>query len=312
MKRIITCLLLFTFLLVSPMSLAMGSALKNHPKLILSDYTLSQKHPVAGEEFALTMSFYNTNEEYSARNIKITLSSSALDSNPGSYGIFTPVGSSNTFYFDIIEAQESAEKTVHFSISPGAPSNTYSLFIEIQYENYQGVQLEARETIGIPVMQTPRIMIDDPNVPSEIKTDEGLNLSVGIYNIGRDDLKNVMIEAAGNFTADPARYFIGDFSSGKSDIFSSLLKSEGTGDLNGVVKVTFEDSTGMEHKLEKPFRSYVLPAEADETPDAASKPVSRYHMLSALLLAILIVSVFLRMRREKRARKMRDELKIDE
>ncbi len=318
MKRKTTILVLLVFLLVQSLSFATpvtpGGNQKNLPKLILSDYSLSPETPKAGEEFELSMTFFNSNKDYTARNIKVTLTSESPDKEPGSFGVFTPVGSSNTFYFDMIEEQESVEHTVRFRVSPSPPSKNYSLNVLLQYENYQGVQLEAKEVIGIPVVQTPRIMMDDPNVPSEITIDEGLNLSVGFYNTGRDDLKNVMIETTGNFTADPTRYFVGDFASGNSDVFSTLLVAKEAGELSGVISISFEDSTGEEHRLEKTFLTEVLPAseEAPAEQTTLPLPINTIFLGALALLLILVIFFALRWRREKKARKIRDELTIDE
>lgn len=319
MKRKITAITLLLLLLMQTLTFAMAmpsSTQKNLPKLILSDYSLSPEHPKAGEEFELTMTFYNTNEDYSARNIKVTLMNESSDRDPGSFGVFTPIGSSNTFYFDVIEAQESAEQTLRFATSSVALSKNYSLSVHLQYENYQGVQLEAKEFVGVPVMQSPRITMDDPSVPAEVQIDDGINLSIGFYNTGRDDLKNVMLETSGNFAADPARYFVGDFASGASDVFSTLLKTGEVGELSGVVTITFEDSSGQEHKLEKDFHSNVLPSSDAEVSPAENAslplPMNTLLLLGLLILLILTVYFWLKWRREKKAQKVRNELTIDE
>ena len=76
-------------------------AKKSTPKLIIDRYEFEPKLPLAGNEFEMNLSFYNTNAKKAVKNIKIDLTSqdtSKSDSNTAGSSVFTPVDSSNTFY----------------------------------------------------------------------------------------------------------------------------------------------------------------------------------------------------------------------
>ena len=47
--------------------------IRNQPKLIISDYELNPKIVQAGEDFDLSFTLYNTNNENTIYNLKVTL-----------------------------------------------------------------------------------------------------------------------------------------------------------------------------------------------------------------------------------------------
>lgn len=98
--------------------------IKNKPKLIVDNYAFNPRPLKAGEDFDLTISFFNTNNEKRINNIRIVLNSSGSSStlveedfktSAPSYpaSVFTPVNSSNTFYIDYIEPKSRMEKKLH-------------------------------------------------------------------------------------------------------------------------------------------------------------------------------------------------------
>ena len=97
------------------------------PKLILEEYSFDPEIIEAGMPFKMHLKLYNTNAKKSVRNIKILLTSDAQESvsnnsnnsnnsqssgnnTPSTASVFTPVGSSNTFYVDEIKPGKRVEK----------------------------------------------------------------------------------------------------------------------------------------------------------------------------------------------------------
>lgn len=309
MKRIIALTLLL-LLLLQPAAYA--SVLKNHPKLILSDYTISPSPAKASEEFTLTLQLLNTNSDYTSRNVKATLLN---ESAQGGFGVFTPVGSSNTFYIEIIDPEEVVEQTLRFAVSSGAESKNHVLTLLLEYEDYQGRPYESRELIGIPVAQIARIDADEAQLPNSIALDGSAHLSVGFYNTGKDHLANVLVEVIGDFESEPARYFVGNFASGSSDVFSTVITPTKEGALEGELKISFEDSTGVPMELSKPFSTEVTPPEdtqEQEQPGIGATLPSPINLLIIGGVIVLLIALLLNMRQKKRRQREREELRIDE
>lgn len=243
---------------------------KNKPKLIISKYKIEPLMPRAGEEFTMTLSFLNTNSEKSCRNIKIFLTSDGTAGEGeglSSGGVFSPVGSSNTFYIDYIAPGETKEKTITFHTMPTAPSKTYTMTANFEYEDYQGTELEATELIGVPVVQVSKVQVDEP-ILSEMGPGSPLMIDVNFYNTGRDNLTNFMVSLEGeDFTADEQRYFVGNFQTGSGDSFSTTIYPHEEGEFRGKVLISYEDSTGTPHEMEKEFEGYHMPMEFEDFED---------------------------------------------
>lgn len=316
-----------------------SEAVKNKPKLIVTKYSLEPQMPRAGEEFTLNMTFYNTNEDKSCRNIKIILSTDAAPSTQGSNGngapsgnqvgnVFTPVNSSNTFYIGRIEPQKEAEKSITFSVGPTVASKNYTMFVKFEYEDADGNQLEANESIGIPVVQQAKIETDEIKLQDFAMVNESIMLDFNVYNVGKDNLSNLMIEYVGKMKADPPRNFVGNFASGASSQFSTLLTPLEPGQENGKIVVSYEDSTGKKQTVEKTFSMTVEEPISDL--DALGKLINPETGLpfdqgfaepqplwmnpfvwagAAALLGLVVLLVVLRKRRNS---KLKKDLTLDE
>lgn len=236
--------------------------IKNKPKLIVSNYLLTPEMVKAGEEFKLNLTFYNTNYEKSVRNIKITLngSSSSVGANgeQASGSVFSPVNSSNTFYIKRIDPEESASKEITLKTPTNVQAQNYSMEIKFEYEDADGNEYTANEVIGIPVVQTSKVLYGDVTV-SEGFVDQPINLNMDFYNIGKDTLTTFMITVEGKDfkISGSQRYFVGNFAPGSTDTFSTEIIPNRGGEITGNVVITYEDSTGTAHKDEIPFKTQV-------------------------------------------------------
>ncbi len=310
-----------------------ASSMKNKPKLIVSKYNINPKMAKAGQEFTLNLTFFNTNADKSCRNIKIILSTD-LPSTGGTdnaaaaqvMNVFTPVNSSNTFYIAKIEPGATDEKSITFAVGPTVASKNYTMFVKFEYEDADGNQLEANESIGIPVVQEAKIEADEVKLPQEASVGQAMNLDYNVYNVGKDSLSNLMIEYVGPMQADPARSFVGNFASGASSMFSTSLTPMQEGPVEGAIKISYEDSTGETHTIEKAFTVNVMgmpefdpssmpgydpSMEGGEAPSEA-KPFYMNPLVwggaAALLLLIILITV-LKKRKEK---KLQKDLNLDE
>lgn len=237
-------------------------AMKNKPKLIISNYTLSSEMVQAGDEFKLDLVFYNTNSQKAVRNIKITLNgqeqSQTATGQPTSGSVFTPVNSSNTFYIPFIAAGSTAAKSITLKTVPTAAAQNYTIQATFEYEDMDGNEFTATETIGVPVVQKTEILFGEFEVQgAQIGMD--LPIEFEFYNVGKDNLSRFMINIEGEgFSKVSSRYFVGNFAAGQSDRYSTTIVPIASGKIKGNVIVTFEDSTGKSHEHKLPFETEVM------------------------------------------------------
>lgn len=325
-------------------SMTGGENVKNKPKLIINNYSLEPAMAKAGQEFTMKLSFYNTNSDYSVRNIKIYLTSDSgaptVTGQSGSGSVFTPVNSSNTFYISRINPEETASKSITMSVIPNATAQNYVMTAHFEYEDRNGNQYTAQELIGIPVVQEARLDSAEVQLGGEMMAGNGTPVDLDFYNTGKDTLTNLMVSVEGNFTADTPKLFIGNFAPGSSEHFNSQITPNEAGPVNGKIVFTYEDSTGKEQRVEKEFtgqagegqmgmgpdeNGFVLDektgmylniktGEMVKDPSMASQPQGTSPLkLAGIGLAIVIViigvTVFLK---KRRAKKQDDDLKLDE
>ncbi len=251
---------------------AAPSQMRNQPKLIISDYSLEPKIVKAGEDFYLDFTLYNTNNENTIYNLKVTIdqtlaSSPAPSSNQALVSdgsVFTPVDRSNTFYVAALYPRNYTTKEIRMNVLPNANPGSYVINVNMEYEDYLGNQYKTTEAIGIPVTQEASVNF------GKVKMDEAMvgsqsSVSVNIYNTGKDNLYNFMVRAKGKgFTIDEDERFIGNFNSGSQETFSFNITPDAEGAIEGEIEITYEDSAGKEHRDVKDFKGEVNPGFQDE------------------------------------------------
>ena len=101
---------------------------KSKPKIIVSKYVCDPLIVMAGEEFDLNLSLMNTHKDKGVKNIKmfLTLAEETSSETEKSGNIFTPVNSSNTYYFDAIPPKGTVDKELRLYVVPNAQPKTYT------------------------------------------------------------------------------------------------------------------------------------------------------------------------------------------
>lgn len=300
----------------------MGSQIANKPKLIISNYKLSPEMPKAGDEFQMDLTFYNTNDKKSVRNIKITLNgqeqSQTATGVQTSGSVFSPVNSSNTFYIPVISAKKTVGKTIKLKTVPNAQAQNYTISVQFEYEDYNGNEFTATEIIGVPVVQKSEILFSDVKIP-EATADLPIPIELEFYNTGKDMLSTFMITIEGEgFEKLSSRYFVGNFQPGSSDRFTGEIIAKKSGKISGNVVVTYEDSTGEKHEHKIPFEKEIESSKTEEivdsniSRDSQKNPKSILDYIPYVGVAILILILGYVVYRKKKNKKQEKDLFIDE
>lgn len=229
---------------------------KNIPKIIIKSYSSEPTLVNAGETFNLTMQFLNTHSSREVRNIKGSFSVSDSSSETGN--VFTPVGSSNTFYIDKINPQSTADWDVTLYTIPDAKSKTYTMSISFEYEDDLGTQHSATEIIGIPVYQPSRFEVSDFIVPSEASLGVPIYLFFEMYNLGKTDIYNVKLNVEGDFEAQPSSNYFGNFESGRVEYFELNIVPTMPGEAKGRIVFQYENASGEVQETVKDISMNVI------------------------------------------------------
>lgn len=275
------------------------------PKLIVSNYVCDPLIVMAGHEFDLNMDILNTHATKGAKNIKmfLTLAEEKSSETEKSGNIFTPVDSSNTFYFDAIGPKGTAHKQLRLYVVPEAQPKTYTLTVNFEYEDSAGKEYTATELLGINVKQVTEMQIDDFALPDSVEVATPVTVSFSYYNTGKVALSNVMLKVEGDVECQNKNTYIGNMDSGASEYFESTFTPNSSGEVPVSIVISFEDATG---ELKEERRDFLLnvtepmaPEDVDgvdsETPPLDMKKV----MISIALLALFGMGLFVFIRRQK-------------
>lgn len=228
-----------------------GGNSKITPKIIISNYNFEPKLVRAGEEFQLQMDFMNTSIAKEVKNVKIYLT--GIDSDKEGDVVFTPVGSSNTFFVDSIKPKGTAAREIKMYTIPDAQPKYYNITANIEYQDEDGTEYKAAELIGIPVIQQSKLDASELTLPPEIYIGQPSPVSLQYYNKGKTKLSNLMIKVEGDFQIENGEAFIGNFESGSSDYFEAMITPDKPGQAAGKVVFSYEDPSGEEFTYEREF-----------------------------------------------------------
>ena len=313
----------------------MSTNVKNQPKIMISYYQLNPQIAQAGKSFDLSFGLYNTNSRNTIYNLKATIEQN-LGAQPQNTGennamvsdgsVFSPVNQSNSFYVAALYPWNTANKHITMNVLPNAVAGNYVINLSIEYEDADGNQYKTTEAIGIPVVQRAGVTM------GELKTDELMvgnptEMSVNIYNTGKDNLNTFMCDVIGKgIKIDNDRKFIGNFNTGTQETFSFTATPTRAGEIEGQIMLTYEDSTGKVHNQVKDFKKEVVEGMPEdmgadmngemtgemgmEEPGMGGGSVLTSPFLWIGLLAIIILAVILY--RKKKHKKDDEELLIDD
>ena len=247
---------------------------KNVPKIIVFSYAAEPALVTAGDEFDLHLTFMNTHTGKSIRNIKANFTVNESSNETGS--VFTPVGSSNTFYVDSIGPKNTVDRTIRLYTIPDAKSKTYNVTVSFGYEDNAGNPYTAEEIIGIPVYQPARFEVSEPNYMPETMVGQMMPISFEMYNLGKNTLYNVKLkveaEPEGAVTFEPKSQYYGNFDTGHNEYAEVMLNPMMPGTVSGRILVTYESASGEAEEVVKEFVLNVMEMPPFEQPGEVLGP----------------------------------------
>ncbi len=274
------------------------------PKIIVSNYSCDPLIVMAGQEFDLNMTLMNTHKDKAVKNIKmfLTLAEETSSETQKSGNIFTPVNSSNTFYFDSISPKRTVDKALRLYVVPDAQPKTYTLTVNFEYEDSSGKEYTATELLGINVKQVTELQIDDFSIPESVEQGTPVTISFNYYNTGKVTLNNVMIQVEGDVDCQNKNTYIGNMDSGNSDYFETTITPYGTGEIPVSIVISYQDPSGETVEQRRDMVLQVTePIAIDDGENTDSNaPLDKKHIaIGIVLLLALAGGLVLFMKKQK-------------
>ena len=193
---------------------------KSQPKIIVSNYVVDPLIVMAGKEFDLDLTYMNTHSVKGVYNIKV--SASVIGSSTEKGNVFTPVGSSNTFYIDDIQPKGETTQHLRMYTVPDAQPKNYILTVRFEYEDEDGNALTATEEVGINVQQITNLEIGNVYIPTEVGLNQNQYVNFTVQNRGAVTLRNLKIKLEGEgIEAQNSELIFGNFQAGSYDYYDA-------------------------------------------------------------------------------------------
>lgn len=218
------------------------------PRIIISDFDISVDKIFLGDTFDMNFDVTNTSTIKDIRNLKVVLETSTGQT---SESVFLPLNQSNSFFVSALGTGESSEINIPLKVFANAEGKSYSLEITFEYEDYDGEFYTDSETISVPVYEKTELTVSDVRVGTSLDT--GYTLEVDFYNTGKVDITNMMVDLEGDFTATNSNYYVGDFTTGRTDVYDVEITGALPDSIEGTIIFTYDDTFGEEETYEKTF-----------------------------------------------------------
>ena len=284
------------------------------PKIIVSEYQSDPRIVMAGEEFNLYMTFLNTHPEKAVRNVKmyLTMVEETSGESETSANIFTPVDSSNTFYFDSIAPKGTVDKSIRLYTMPDAQPKTYTITVNFEYEDLEGNEFTATELLGINVKQSSKVETSEISMPPTMELGMYNSLYFDIYNTGNVELSNVKVLLSGDVDTQNKSTYLGNCAKGDSLYYEGSFAVLNVGENNVVVTLQYSDPSGevisqeMTYTIEGTEPAPMDPTMMDDPSMMAPEetgPSMKTIVIGAVcgVVALIVSVIEVRKRKKKRA-----------
>lgn len=207
-------LIIITVLLITVYGMKSHAAT---PRVMLEDYKVKEGQVVSGKDFTLDLTLKN----YSAKqvkNLKVTIATENGD--------FIPTDSAGSEYLESIDAGETSQVSFKMKANDGLEEKSYRVNVTTDYENPNGYEYRAEESIFLPVSLDQRLSVTDLFVDSSsCVVGDTVEISASINNMGEGALYNVMVEVEGD-NIEETKSYVGTIDKSKSGNLDILTKAD--------------------------------------------------------------------------------------
>ena len=263
------------------------------PKIIVSRYESKPNIVEAGKSFQLSMNFKNTHESKVVKNIKIYLTIEDKTEEKGN--VFAPDNSSTTYFIDSIAPKQEVSHTFNLFAVPDAKPRSYTVNVNLEYEDEQANEYKSVELVGVNVKQQANLELSEISKQDIGMVGNPMNLSFQLYNTGKVTLSNLMIKLEGEgFDTASSTNFIGNFEPGATEYYDGVFTPISEGEKTLKLIITYSDTDGKQMERIEEFKvnieEMVIPEEP-ENMDAFTEPESKSPIKIIVILGVVIVLV---------------------
>lgn len=232
------------------------------PNVVVRSFAFGEGSVAAGSAFPLRFTFENTGA-VRIENLVVTVDGGET---------FTMDAGTNTYFYKSLAAGAAQTQEVPMRAIPTGKSGAQGMALSFKYEYMDGekrAQASCDVKLSIPVYQPDRFQINAPSVPESVSMGEETELLLTYVNKGKDDLANLEATVVGEGVDTPARtQYLGNITAGANGNIGFALTPMEEGDLNLVLKISYENADQQVQTREFPVTLHVTaPPPAEDFPD---------------------------------------------
>lgn len=261
------------------------------PKIIVSKYQSNPTIVEAGKSFDLSMNFKNTHESKTVKNIKIFLTIDDKTEEKGT--VFAPDNSSTTYFIDSIAPKQEVSHTFNLFAVPDAKPRSYTVNVNLEYEDEQANEFKSVELVGVNVKQQANLELSEITKSDIGNVGMPMNVNFQLYNTGKVTLSNLMIKLEGEgFDTSTTTNFIGNFESGATEYYDATFTPTETGEKTLKLIITYNDTDGKEIEKTEEFKINVEEMVMPEEPEMMEPAPEPEKKFPTKIIAIVCAVVF--------------------
>ena len=221
------------------------------PNVVVRSFAFGEGSVAAGSAFPLRFTFENTGA-VKIENLVVTVDGGET---------FTMDAGTNTYFYKTLAAGGTQTQEVPMRAIPTGKSGAQGMALSFKYEYMDGekrAQATCDVKLSIPVYQPDRFQINAPSVPESVSIGEETELLLTYVNKGKDDLANLEATVVGDGVETPARtQYLGNITAGANGNIGFALTPVEEGDLNLVLKISYENADQQVQTREFPVTLHV-------------------------------------------------------
>lgn len=220
----------------------------SQPRIVVTDFQISNEKIFVGDTFDIDFGVLNTSSLKDVRNLKVIIETATSGTTSEA---FMSLNQSNSYFVGDLNMKASSTISMPMKVFANAEGKSYSLSINFEYEDLDGNFYTDNETINIPVYEKTDLTVSDVSVGSSL--DNGYTLQVDFYNTGKVDITNMMVDLEGDFASTNSNYYVGDFATGRTDVYDVEILGTQPASITGTIVFTYDDTFGEEETFRKEF-----------------------------------------------------------
>ncbi len=285
--------------------LSLGAAFAYAPKIMIDSYSFEKENPVAGEQNTLILTLKNTSDDYSIKNLSVVFNSAENKEKRE----ITTYNSSDTFYIEQIDTEETEELRIPIYISPTINSGVHEIPIKFSYQDADGDKYEQTHIISVPISVTKKLDISEIIVPEKVVEGEEFNVQLRLFNESKSTIENVKLNIESEGKTYEKEIRVGKIEQGETEYVDFKVFSDNVGELKGNVTIVFEDEWKKKHEQTREFNLNIIEKEITEDVTTNQTGYTAYIIGAVVLIVLYLLYRGLKNRKKNKKNK---ELELNE